>query len=81
MNTPQAVTIRYSSGLLKRGWNNEFDLLTVSRDAAVVDDVCVGTFFNVTIKRIADNEHVHAVGTTPIEAVERCLVKLGVTFR
>lgn len=84
MSSPQAVTERYVSNLLHYGRNKEFDIATISRDVTIVDETCVGVYFNVLLtKQNASGElpHQRASGATIAQALRRALEKHGVTFR
>lgn len=76
---PQKVTSRYARNLLVKGKNNEFELITVLNQYAIVDELQVGRYYEVRIVRLHIG-HV-AMGVTPEQAVHRCLEKHGVTFR
>lgn len=72
-------TRRYASNLLKKGKNNEFELLDLKRQYTDVDGLAVGIYYQVLIKGTQWKKD--AAGVTPLQAVERCLEKHGVTFR
>jgi len=74
------VTIRYAGNLLRKGKNNEFVILDVLRQHHEVDEITVGYYFDATIIASSGQKRT-ATGVTPLQAVERCLVKHGVTFR
>ena len=81
MNTPQAVSVRYAAGLLKRGWNNEFELINIARNISVVEDICVGNYYEAYVRSNVETQQIKGIGLTPMEAVIKALTKLGVTFR
>jgi hypothetical protein len=77
---PQAATIRYAGNLLRRGSNDNFEIIKILRQDAVHDSITVGHFYDATIQRINSNSET-ASGVTPTQAVQRALKKAGVTFR
>lgn len=77
---PQGVSKRYISNLLQYGRNREFDLSFISIQWSKVDGINVGAYFQVGITLSNGNALKTAVGSTISEAVERALVKHGVTF-
>ena len=80
MNTPQAVTTRYATNLLHRGKNPDFEILLIDRRMSLIDEVCVGVYYEVTLRN-KQPITVLSCGTTPIQAVIRGLEKLEVTFK
>lgn len=81
MNTPQAVTTRYATNLLHRGKNNEFKLLSIERQLSLIEDVCVGEYYEALVRESHTPQPVSGVGMTPIRAVMKALEKLNVTFK
>jgi hypothetical protein len=81
MNTlPQQVTIRYVGSLIRRGENNDFELINLRRQDAMHDGITIGHYYEAVINRLnASSES--AAGVTPYQAVQRALTKCGVTFR
>ena len=79
-NLPQNVTSRYARNLLVKGSNNEFELMGLSRQYSMAEDLCVGNYYQIDIKQPGVAVKT-AVGVTPEQAVHRCLEKHGVTFK
>ena len=79
MTPPQKVTSRYVRNLLTKGRNNEFEILTLSRQSIVKDELYVGHYYLAMIE--SKDFQKDAIGVTPEQAVHRCLEKHGVTFR
>lgn len=79
MNPPQQVTSRYIRNLLIKGKNNDFKVMTVLAQYAMVDELQVGQYYEARIVKL-NIGHV-AMGVTPEQAIARCLEKHGVTFR
>ena len=75
------VTRRYASNLLGKGTNNDFTLVAMTRRNSVIDNMTVGYYYYITIVANGPRTTQEAAGATPLQAVERCLVKHGVTFR
>jgi hypothetical protein len=78
---PQQVTIRYIARLLRRGRNDEFELINLLRQNATHDDIIIGHYYEAIILRLNDSASKTAAGVTPHQAVQRALSKSGVTFR
>jgi hypothetical protein len=85
-NPPQNVSERYVTNLLYHGRNNTFDISDISRRVSVVDDICVGVYYQAVVNCPAALFEEHAnnkftgVGATPAQAVRHALSKFGVTF-
>ena len=79
--TPQAVSSRYHRNLLIKGKNNDFEVLYLTRDNNVVDEVVIGIYYKVDVKRLSTGIKQQAAGVTPEQAVQRALQKHGVSFR
>ena len=79
---PQAVTSRYITNLVIRGHNDDFELISLEHQQALHDNIVVGSYYNVTIRKpLPDHSSEIASGVTPHQAIERALAKFGVTFR
>jgi hypothetical protein len=79
---PQALTLRYITNLLIKGKNDEFELITLEHQQSLHDDIVVGSYYNVIVRRpMPDHSSEVASGVTPHQAIHRALVKFGVTFR
>jgi hypothetical protein len=78
-SAPQKVTSRYVRNLLVKGKNNDFELMTILNQYAIVDELQVGRYYEARVVRLHVG-HV-AMGVTPEQAIQRCLAKHGVTFR
>lgn len=77
---PQGVSKRYISNLLQYGRNKEFDISYITIQWSKVDGESVGAYFQVGITKSNGNALKTACGSTISEAVERALIKHGVTF-
>ena len=75
------VTIRYIGNLIRRGANDDFELLHLLRQEATHDDLVIGHYYEAVILRSSDAYSQSAAGVTPLQAVQRALSKSGVTFR
>lgn len=73
------MTRRYVTNLLKKGKNDEFEILDLKRQYTDVDGLAIGMYYTILIK--SKDWKKDAAGVTPLQAVERCLQKHGVTFR
>jgi len=69
---PQQVTVRYVGSLIRRGENDNFELINLRRQDAM--------HYEAVINRFTGNSE-SAAGVTPYQAVQRALGKAGVTFR
>jgi hypothetical protein len=78
---PQQVTIRYIGRLLRRGRNDNFELINLLRQNATHDDIIIGHYYEAIILRLNDSASETAAGVTPLQAIQRALSKSGVTFR
>jgi hypothetical protein len=80
--TPQQVTSRYTTNLLIKGKNEDFEVISLEHQQAVNDDLVVGSYYNICIRQpLPDHSSQIASGVTPHQALERALTKFGVTFR
>ena len=80
--TPQQVTPRYVTNLLIKGKNEDFELISLEHQQALHDNIVVGSYYNVTIRQpLPDHSSEIASGVTPHQALERALIKFGVSFR
>lgn len=79
---PQGVSKRYISNLLQYGRNREFDILKITIHDSIEDGYSVGRYFfvRIDIANATDTSAKDAVGGTISQAVERALIKHGVTF-
>lgn len=82
MNTtlPQQVTIRYVMNLLRKGSTDDFEVIKLLRQDAIHDGIVIGHYYDATIFRTNSNTET-ASGVTPTQAIQRALIKAGVTFR
>jgi hypothetical protein len=80
MNPPQKVTLRYVRNLLVKGSNNDFVLRSIFINYSMIDEIQVGYYYTAVIQ-MPHGLHKEAVGVTPEQAIQRCLLKHGVTFR
>jgi hypothetical protein len=78
---PQQVTNRYVGRLIRKGANDEFELINLLRQNATADDLVVGHYYQAVILRVNNSCSESAAGVTPFQAVQRALGKVGVTFR
>ncbi len=79
---PQQVTERYVRALLVEGKNDRYEIVTVGRQIAAVDNIPVGTYYGVSVAVPSDNfRELLGIGATPVAALRRALEKDGVTFR
>lgn len=81
--SPQAVTERYVSNLLRDGQNAEFRLVNLQIRPWVVDEEACGWYYFCIVETVAGSAGPvkEAVGVTPVVALRNALTKLGVTFR
>ena len=77
---PQQVTVRYVGSLIRRGENDNFELINLRRQDAMHDGIVIGHYYEAVIYRHTGNSE-SAAGVTPYQAVQRALSKAGVTFR
>jgi hypothetical protein len=77
---PQQVTIRYAGNLLRKGSNDAFEITNLTRQQALHDGIIIGFYYDCTIQRRNSNSQT-ASGVTPMQAIQRALEKVGVTFR
>jgi formate dehydrogenase assembly factor FdhD len=80
-NPPQNVTSRYARNLLVKGENNEYTVVSMMRRTNMIDDFVIGYYYAADIVATGTRVTKMAIGVTPEQAVNRCLVKHGVTFR
>lgn len=81
-NSPQAVTERYISNLLRDGQNAEFAVTSMERKPFCVGEEHCGFYYIVNVMQgHLSGEAVSSVGPTPSSALRNALTKLGVTFR
>ena len=78
---PQEVTVRYIGSLIRRGENDDFELINLIRQDATHDGITVGHYYEAIVLRTSDAASESAAGVTPYQAVQRALSKSGVTFR
>ena len=78
--SPQAVTERYVSNLLRDGQNREFRITYVKFQHFVQEEVHCGGYYNVAIETL-DLKPAIGFGPTPQASLRNALTKLGVTFR
>jgi hypothetical protein len=77
---PQNVTIRYAGNLLRKGTNDSFELVRLSREPVLHDGIRLGHYYDATVHRHNSNTET-ASGVTPMQAIQRALGKAGITFR
>jgi hypothetical protein len=77
---PQQVTIRYVGSLIRRGENDDFELINLHRQDAMHDGIVIGHYYEAVVNQLTGNSE-SAAGVTPYQAVQRALSKAGVTFR
>jgi hypothetical protein len=78
---PQQVTNRYVGRLIRKGANDEFELINLLRQNATADELVIGHYYQAVVLRVNDCSSESAAGVTPLQAVQRALGKAGVTFR
>lgn len=79
---PQQVTERYIRMLLVTGKNDRYEIVTVGRQIASVDNIPVGSYYGVAVAvPTEDFRELLGIGATPSAALRRALEKDGVTFR
>lgn len=82
MTAPQNVSRRYPHGLLSRGKNHYYTIVSLQQlIAATPGGVPVGCYFKATVERNVGFEQSSGEGLTPVDAIQRALVAAGVTFR
>jgi hypothetical protein len=79
MSLPQHASNRYISNLLNRGRNDDFDLVSITRENATHDGIIVGGYYNISVRHIEAT--LTASGVTPAQAARRCMKRFGVTFK
>jgi len=60
--------------MLVSGKSGSIELLSLSRDVSVVDDLCTGVFYRATVARQGGGK-VSAVGMNPKQAVARAVLR------
>lgn len=80
--TPQAVTDRYITNLLRQGSNDNYEIVGLHRQLTHVDNIPVGTYYSCIISCPGNDFAEHTgIGANPVAAIRRALGAAGVTFR
>lgn len=79
---PSNMTSRYLTNLLHNGTNKNFEIEVIIRDRSMIEDICVGVFYRITVKRPSETtiNKLVGIGPTPVCALRHALSKFGVTF-